>query len=1146
MRDKSLYIGDCILQGDSPEVSLKTVEMNGETFFRISDFHEMPPFFMTIVNDGDFWMFVSSTGGLTAGRENADNALFPYVTDDKVHDSIETTGPDTALIVSLGDRRVFWKPFTNHNADLYKIQRNLYKNTMGNKIVFEEENLDLNLTYRYSWKMSSRYGVVKESEIVSSCSKTVEISVLDGIRNILPYGVDALTQTSRSTLIDGYKRNELIESAALGIFTLSSIISDQPEPSESLKATTVWTKGLGDARYLLSEKQIRNFAKGLEVSTEHDIKGQRGAFYVSAELMLEPSDIKKWVIVSELKQSASDVESLMKEIADGDSILTSLEEDLVKGDEKLKKLVFDADGFQFTEDRLAGYRHFSNTLYNIMRGGIYADGYRIPTKDLIAFIGKWNSSIMAKYKEELESLPGEISYLDLLAMVEKTGDPDYERLVLEYLPLTYSRRHGDPSRPWNKFNIKINGENGEQNLNFEGNWRDIFQNWEALSISFPEYIESIISKFVNASTPDGYNPYRITKDGIDWEEPDPSDPWSNIGYWGDHQVIYLLKILEMSRNYHPKKLGEMLSKESFVYANVPYRIKGIDSLIENSKDTIVYDEECAGLIEQRVENCGADGKLHFRGEEIYHVNLMEKLLVVMLSKMSNYIPGGGIWMNTQRPEWNDANNALVGNGVSMVTLYYLYRYLSFMERLMDEVSGTVDVSFEVKAMFDQMLKVLSESEEALERGLTEEERFEMVKKLGKIGESYRQAIYENGFTGEKIHLDYMDVRRFLNTAERHLIATIKENRREDGLYHSYNLLKFSGHTCTLSHLYEMLEGQVAVLSSGALSEDEALNVLEALRNSKIYREDQNSYMLYPERDLPKFLEKNIIPAEAVESSLILKKELEMGSRRFVEKDVNGQYRFNGQFRNAKEIMDALRKTDAYEHKDIQAVGEIFSNLFDHHAFTGRSGTFFKYEGLGSIYWHMVSKLVLAAKENHDHAVLRGAADEADQLKKHFRDLKEGIGVTKSPVKYGAFPTDAYSHTPSFAGVQQPGMTGQVKEDIITRFSELGVFVSQGEISFAPTLLSEEEFIKSPVDWMLPGRKMDIRENQLGFTLCSVPVIYECTDHDAVSVFYENGDRYTFENCLKLNREISSSIFRREAKFDKIIVQINWEKVKSKR
>ena len=34
-------------------------------------------------------------------------------------------------------------------------------------------------------------------------------------------------------------------------------------------------------------------------------------------------------------------------------------------------------------------------------------------------------------------------------------------------------------------------------------------------------------------------------------------------------------------------------------------------------------------------------------------------------------------MNTQRPEWNDANNALVGNGVSMVTFYYLRRFLVY-------------------------------------------------------------------------------------------------------------------------------------------------------------------------------------------------------------------------------------------------------------------------------------------------------------------------------------------------------------------------------------------------------------------------------------------------------------------------------------
>ncbi len=59
----------------------------------------------------------------------------------------------------------------------------------------------------------------------------------------------------------------------------------------------------------------------------------------------------------------------------------------------------------------------------------------------------------------------------------------------------------------------------------------------------------------------------------------------------------------------------------------------------------------------------------------------------MLAKLFNFVPEAGIWMNTQRPEWNDANNALVGYGVSMVTLYYLRRFLSFCEQLLRPTPG---------------------------------------------------------------------------------------------------------------------------------------------------------------------------------------------------------------------------------------------------------------------------------------------------------------------------------------------------------------------------------------------------------------------------------------------------------------------------
>ena len=55
------------------------------------------------------------------------------------------------------------------------------------------------------------------------------------------------------------------------------------------------------------------------------------------------------------------------------------------------------------------------------------------------------------------------------------------RLSYAYLPLTFSRRHGDPSRPWNRFAINIKKDDGSLRLDYEGNWRDIFQNWEALA-----------------------------------------------------------------------------------------------------------------------------------------------------------------------------------------------------------------------------------------------------------------------------------------------------------------------------------------------------------------------------------------------------------------------------------------------------------------------------------------------------------------------------------------------------------------------------------------------------------------------------------------------------------------------------------------
>ena len=176
-------------------------------------------------------------------------------------------------------------------------------------------------------------------------------------------------------------------------------------------------------------------------------------------------------------------------------------------------------------------------------------------------------------------------------------------------------------------------EDGSPKLNYQGNWRDIFQNWEALSLSFPEFIEGMICKFVNASTADGYNPYRITREGIDWECPEPNDPWAYIGYWGDHQIIYLQKFLELSEKYHPAKLDELLHRDIFAYANVPYRIKPYRQMVQNPQDTILFDHVLNAEINRRVKKIGADARLLpdlvITSYSIHYTKLYEVMFVMV-------------------------------------------------------------------------------------------------------------------------------------------------------------------------------------------------------------------------------------------------------------------------------------------------------------------------------------------------------------------------------------------------------------------------------------------------------------------------------------------------------------------------------------
>ena len=640
-------------------------------------------------------------------------------------------------------------------------------------------------------------------------------------------------------------------------------------------------------------------------------------------------------------------------------------------------------------------------------------------------------------------------------------------------------------------------------------------------MSYPSYTTGMISKFVNATSCDGFNPYRITRSGLDWEVPEPENPWSNIGYWNDHQIIYLSKLLELQNQLDPEALNSLLNKPLFTTANIPYHIKSYAEVEKNPRSTIAFNYDLNDKITSDQKKYGTDAKLMGKNGNPYLVTLTSKLLQLVLTKLANFVPCGGVWMNTQRPEWNDANNALAGYGLSVVTTAYLRRMLSFLKGLYE---ASPDSSFAIpkteKAFFDEIFKIYSGTKP--EDSKDEKIRAQFVRSCGTAFEKERKSFYKDpSLLTKTTSIKKDELLSAIDVFMNHLEYSIRDNKKENGLYHSYNILGISKDAMKVSYLQEMLEGQVAVLSSNMLSSKEVCEMYKALRNSAMYEERQNSYMLYPNKELPDFVTKNAVSKAEASKIAALRVELEKnytapdaGCLIYNDSVDTSICHFNPDFRNAECVSNALnaKKIDVAQQEEILA---LYEATFHHSSFTGRSGTFYAFEGLGSIYWHMVSKLLLAVQENFD-AAEDGTAEKAE-LAKIYYEVRNGLSFNKTPEIYGAFPVDPYSHTPSGQGAKQPGMTGQVKEEVITRWGELGMKLSDGKLCFKPDLLRKKEFAE---------------DGTLSFTRFAVPFTYKLTEGDKCAITV---DGTSFEN--EISKETTAKLFAREGEVKAVTVEI---------
>ena len=448
------------------EVKGTFVELDGEKFYCIKNYDCMEDFFMTITSSSDVWNFCWSHGGITAGRINSNHSIFPYYTVDKVSDLKNVTGSWTAVAVKKNGETKIWQPFESLLSGLnYKtknctsIERNIYKNLNGTKIWFEEINKDLGLSFRYGWTSSAKFGLVKMSRIENISGSEMEISIVDGCRNVLPACINSNVQNENSTLIDAYKETDLDAESGLSFYIMSSVLTDRAEPSEGLLANTSWFTC--DGKIFLQENTPALFYEADgdtdKIESVPVTKGERGASYIAQKISLK--DKAEWYQVFDTFLTASKVASLKNMLKNKAAAADALKADMEATENLMTTYLSEADGIQETAEEMTCAHHRANVMFNIMRGGFYADNGKINAPDLFDFVKTRNKEKGEELEKILSSFKGKTSLSkDVLeAALSETKDPQIQRLFMEYMPVIFSRRHGDPSRPWNKFSINLRG-----------------------------------------------------------------------------------------------------------------------------------------------------------------------------------------------------------------------------------------------------------------------------------------------------------------------------------------------------------------------------------------------------------------------------------------------------------------------------------------------------------------------------------------------------------------------------------------------------------------------------------------------------------------------------------------------------------------
>jgi hypothetical protein len=655
------------------------------------------------------WAFYVNRGQCISsfGTENKDGGILEFYPANQAYHLTSIRGFRTHMKLRRKNKVILYEPFKDLNLrDSQETSTRMIIKPSSLKISEINRRLKIRTEVEYATVVNEPYaGLTRKLVIVNESSDQLSGEIVDGLSQIVPYGMDLWYQKHMSRTCEAWIEVLNLRKKA-PFYKLKIDPQDKPEleyiergnfyaafKEEAKKRELL--EAIVDPDLIYAEDGDLSYPRAFYKNKSHDLKNQKTqgkmpSAFSFAKFKLKAKESAKIFSIAGNARSKEEVNAIVKRIV---KEVDGFDKKLNENREIIDRL--ESRVFTHSQSREFDYYTKQTFLDNLLRGG-------------------WPHSLKTKNKP------------------------------LVYY--AYGRKHGDLERDYNDFNLK-------PTFYSQGNgaYRDINQNRRNDPLFNPDVGDENILTFMNAIQLDGYNPlciegvsFRIKSKGkIDSilkryikskpareklkgflskdfdlgelvfllktrrtlkssrvknflqeiltysKKEDVFEPGE--GFWIDHWS-YNTDLIESYLKCFPDRLKELLlDKKEFSFFDTYNCIMPrdekyifIDGKIRQFA-SVREDKNKKLAIQKRTDD---KYKVRTKDGKIYKTNLLVKLLCLIANRMATLDPfGTGIEMEADKPGWCDGLNGLPGLfGSSICQTYELKRLILFIKSSLEKIN----------------------------------------------------------------------------------------------------------------------------------------------------------------------------------------------------------------------------------------------------------------------------------------------------------------------------------------------------------------------------------------------------------------------------------------------------------------------------